>query len=108
MGRFIGLVGLCGCSDLGPDQVLDRYAKALGGHYSEAEAKAMRGYVDLGAGEKFDNQLEICAEVCGQSCMVNAVAGPMGGRTVKGGDACLVSERDLHLTVGRYDGQQWP
>ena len=64
----------------------------------------MRGYVDLALGENFDNQLEICGEVCAQDCMVNAVVLPLGGLPRGDGTACPVSERDLHLTQGRQDG----
>ena len=103
MGRFLGLVSRCGCSDITPTRMLDDYAKAAAGHYSDAQIKSMHGYVDAALAENYDNQLEICGEVCGQSCMVNAVAAPMGGRRIQGAGACLVSERDLHLTVGRMD-----
>ena len=104
MGRFMGLVSQCGCSDIGPDRMLAEYGKAVVGRYTETEIKSMRGYVDLGRSEKFDNPMEICAEACGQSCMVNAVAQPMGGRSIAGTGTCLVSERHLHLTVGRTGG----
>ena len=103
MGRFLGLVSRCGCSDIAPERMLADYAKAAR-HYSAADIEAMRGYVDLGLTENFDNQMEICAEACSQSCMVNAVAAPLGGRTVAGVAACLVNERDLHLGVGRFSG----
>lgn len=104
MGRFMGLVSQCGCSDIPAERMLADYPQALGGRYSPAEVKAMRGYIDAALAENFDNQMEICAEVCGQKCMVNAVAEPLGGRTYPGVAACLVSERDLHLTTGRYSG----
>lgn len=103
MGRFLGLVSRCGCSDIGADRMLADYAKAAA-HYSAADIRAMKGYVDLGLFENFDNQMEICAEACSQSCMVNAVAQPLGGKTVPGIAACLVNERDLHLTTGRMSG----
>lgn len=108
MGRFMGLVANCGCSDLSADRMLAEYPRAAAGRYSEAEIRAMRGYVELGATERYDNQLEICKEACSQACMVNAVAAPLGGRTNPGVAACLVSERDLHLTVGRFDSSDWP
>lgn len=104
MGRFLGLVSQCGCSDIGSDRMLAEYGKAVAGRYAEAEIKSMRGYVDLGLFEKFDNQMEICAEACSQSCMVNAVAETLGGRSIAGASTCLVSERDLHLTEGRTGG----
>lgn len=103
MGRFLGLVASCGCSDITPDRMLAEYPRAVAGRYSEADIRAMRGYVELGAYERFDNQLEICKEACSQTCMVNAVAAPLGGRTNAGVQACLVSERDLHLTTGSAD-----
>ena len=99
MGRFMGLISSCGCSDIAPDKMLAEYPKALGGHYPAAEVTAMKGYVDLGIGEKWENQTQVCAEVCGQICMVQAVAKPLGGRDT-GVQPCLVNERDLHLTDG--------
>ncbi|OAN55701.1 hypothetical protein A6A05_08065 [Magnetospirillum moscoviense] len=104
MGRFIGLVAQCNCSDITPDRAVADYVQALGGRYSAAEVAAMKGYVADGAFERYDNQIEICKEVCGQACMVNSVAQPMGGRTIPGVAACPVTERDLHLTPGRFEG----
>ena len=99
MGRFVGLVAGCGCSDISVERMKAEYPKALGGRYSEAEVKAMKGYVEIGASEKWQNSLQVCAEVCGQRCMVQAVVEPLGGRGT-GVASCLVSERDLHLTDG--------
>lgn len=106
MGRFLGLVANCGCSNIDGDRMLEQYGRAVSGRYSEAEIKAMHGYVDLGTVEHFDNQLLICAEVCSQTCMVNSVAAPLGGRLGGDGTTCLVSERDLHLTEGIH-GSDW-
>lgn len=103
MGRFMGLVANCGCSDISTDRMLKDYALALGGRYSDAEIKAMKGYVDLGASERWPNITEVCAEVCSQRCMVQSVVEPLGGRGT-GEKACLVSERDLHLTDGAQIG----
>lgn len=100
MGRFLGLVATCGCSDIDRDRMLAEYGRAVAGRYSEAEIKSMHGYVDVGAHEKYDNQLVICAGICSQTCMVNSVAAPLGGRLSGDGASCLVSERDLHLTEG--------
>ncbi len=99
MGRFLGLVANCGCSDITPQRMVAEYRTALGGRYSESEATAMRGYVDLAAYEQWQNRIVVCSDICGQRCMVQAVVEPMGGRGT-GGPACLVSERDLHLTDG--------
>ena len=99
MGRFMGLVANCGWSDISADRMRADYAKALGGRYSDAEVKAMKGYVDLGATEQWQNLPQVCAEVCAQRCMVQSVVEPLGGRGT-GEKACLVSERDLHLTDG--------
>ena len=99
MGRFMGLVAGCGCSDITVDRMRTDYAKALGGRYSEAEVKAMKGYIEISADEKWQNRPIVCAEVCSQRCMVQAVVEPLGGRGT-GEKACLVSERDLHLTDG--------
>lgn len=99
MGRFMGLVANCGCSDIGVDRMRGEYAKALGGRYSEAEVKGMKGYVELGAAEQWQNMMQVCAEVCSQRCMVQAVVEPLGGRGT-GEKACLVNERDLRLTDG--------
>lgn len=97
MGRFLGLVASCRCSDVTPERMIADYPKALGGRYTPAEVTAMKGYVELGTTERWDNQESICADACSRSCMVNAVALPLGGRTVPGVAPCLVSERDLHL-----------
>ena len=99
MGRFVGLVAGCGCSDISVDRMKADYPKALGGRYSDSEVKAMKAYVEIGASEKWQNSMQVCAEVCGQRCMVQAVVEPLGGRGT-GVTACLVSERDLHLTDG--------
>lgn len=102
MARFIGLVSRCGCSDLTADQVLDNYAKALGKQYPPQQVDQMRGYIDVALSEHYNNQMEICLEVCSQKCMVNAVAGPLGGKTIPDVQACAITERNLHLTPGRY------
>lgn len=99
MGRFMGLVANCRCSDIPPERMMAEYRKALGGRYSDAEAKAMGGYVELGATERWENQPQVCAEICSQRCMVQAVVEPLGGKGT-GEAPCLVSERDLHLTEG--------
>lgn len=101
MGRFMGLIANCGCSDISPERMLAEYRKALGDRYTAAEAAAMKGYVDLGAGETWENQMQICAEVCSQRCMVQSVVEPLGGRGT-GEKACPVTERDLHLTDGNH------
>lgn len=108
MGRFAGLIAKCGCSDITPSRMLAEYDRALGGLYSADDLRRMRGFVDAGATENFDNQYEICAEACSQTCMVNAIAGPLGGRTTPGVAACKVTERDLHLTLGRHSDGNWP
>jgi hypothetical protein len=99
MGRFIGLVANCGCSDVTTEAMIAQYRKALGDRYSAREVAAMEGYVKLGAGENWTNMTQVCAEVCAQRCMVQAVVEPMGGRS-QGEAPCLVSERDLRLTDG--------
>lgn len=99
MGRFVGLVANCGCSDVSVERVRADYSLALGGRYGAEEIKAMKGYVDLGATERWENQMIVCAEVCSQRCMVQSVVEPLKGRGT-GEPACLVSERDLHLTDG--------
>ena len=108
MGRFLGLVANCGCSDIDRDRMLADYPRAVAGRYTEAEIKTMHGYVDVGATENFDNQLIICADTCAKTCMVNAVAAPLGGRLSGDGTTCLVSERDLNLVEGtRNDEHGW-
>lgn len=99
MGRFMGLIANCGCSDITPEQMIGQYAQALGDRYSAEETRRMSGYVKLGAGEMWNNRSLVCAEVCSQRCMVQSVVEPLGGRGT-GVAACLVSERDLHLTDG--------
>lgn len=100
MGRFIGLIGNCGCSDISSSRILAEYPRAVAGRYSDADIKAMHGYVDVGASERYDNQMVICRSVCAQTCMVNSVVKPLGGRLLGDGGTCAVTERDLHLTEG--------
>lgn len=109
MGRFIGLVANCGCSDIGRERMLSDYPRAVADRYSEADVKAMHGYADVGAYEKYDNQIVICREACAQTCMVNSVVQPLGGRLSGDGRSCLVSERNLHLTEGTRNntGGHW-
>lgn len=107
MGRFLGLVAHCGCSDIDVDRMLAEYPRAVAGRYSQAEIKSMHGYVDVAITESYDNQIIICAEVCSQTCMVNSVAAPLGGRLLGDGASCLVSERDLHLTPGITSNGDW-
>ena len=97
MGRFLGLVASCHCSDISPERMVAEYPKAAGGRYSDADIQAMKGYVALGATEAWDNQASICAGACMRACMVNAVAAPLGGKLVPGVAPCLVNERDLNL-----------
>jgi hypothetical protein len=103
LGRFMGLVAQCGCSDVTPDRMLVEYSRALAGRYSEAELRRMKGFVELGATERFTNQIPICAEVCSQTCQVNGVVKPLGGRLRGDGTTCPLGERDLHLTTGWTD-----
>ena len=102
IGRFLGLVASCGCSDVSPERMVADYAHVLGSNYSAAEIKAMKGYVELGADEHWDNQASICAGVCIRRCMVNAAVAPLGGRTTPGVDACPISERDMDLEEPHY------
>jgi len=99
MGRFMGLIANCGCSDIGPERMVADYRKALGDRYPAEAVTAMEGYVKLGATERWDNLPQVCAETCAQRCMVQAVVEPLDGRGT-GEKPCLVSERDLHLTDG--------
>ncbi len=99
MGRFLGLVANCGCADIPPDRMIADYRKAVSGRYPDKEIAGMKGYVQLGAQELWENQAQICAEACSQRCMVQSVSEPLGGRDT-GVQACLVNERDLHLTDG--------
>jgi hypothetical protein len=103
MGRFMGLIANCGCSDITPDRMVAEYRKALGERYPASAVAAMEGYVKLGATEIWDNMTQVCAEVCAQRCMVQAVVEPLGGHGM-GEKPCLVSERDLHLTDGAQLG----
>jgi hypothetical protein len=100
MGRFMGLIANCGCSDIGPGRMLAEYPRSVAERYAEPQVKAMHGYIDVGAAEKFDNQIVICREACSQTCMVNTVVAPLGGRLSGDGRSCPVTERDLHLTEG--------
>jgi len=106
MGRFLGLVASCGCSNISPERMVAEYPLALGGHYSGAEIAAMKGYVELGANEQWDNQGSICAGICSHRCMVNAVAAPLGGRVTPGIEPCLVSEGGLDLEEPKEATQQ--
>ena len=100
IGRFIGLIANCGCSDVTRERMLAEYPRAVSGTYSPDDFRRMHGFVDLGAWETWDNQIVICREACGQTCMVNAIVQPLGGRLSGDGRSCPVTERDLHLTMG--------
>lgn len=108
MGRFLGLIANCGCSDISRERMLAEYPRAVAGRYGDADIKAMHGYVDVGATEQYDNQIVICRAACSQTCMVNSVAAPLGGRLSGDGRTCPVTERDLHLTEGVRSGSSWP
>lgn len=99
MGRFLGLTANCGCAGITPERMSAAYAETVKGLYTPEETRAMGGYVRLGAEESWDNMTIVCAEVCGQRCMVQAVSVPLGGRD-QGVPPCPVTERDLHLTEG--------
>ncbi|MBC7907183.1 MAG: hypothetical protein H7Y60_10615 [Rhodospirillaceae bacterium] len=103
LGRFMGLVAQCGCSDVTPNRMLAEYGRAVAGRYSEAELRRMKGFVELGATERFNNQIPICAEICSQTCQVNAVVKPLGGKVRGNGATCPLTERDLNLTTGWTD-----
>lgn len=103
LGRFMGLVAQCGCSDVTPSRMMAEYGRAVAGRYSEADLRRMKAFVELGATERFTNQIPICAEVCGQTCQVNAVVKPLGGRLLGDDSTCSVGDRDLHLTTGWTD-----
>lgn len=103
MGRFMGLVAQCGCSDIGVSRMVAEYPKALGDRYGADDVRRMRGFVEVGASESFSNQIPICAEVCSQACMVNSVVKPLGGRVVGDGATCPVDEDRLNLTTGWTD-----
>lgn len=100
MGRFMGLIANCGCSDISVDRMLAEYPRAVAGRYTDAQVKSMHGYVDVGGYERYDNQIVICRAACSQTCMVNSVAAPLGGKLSGDGSTCPVTERDLHLTEG--------
>lgn len=103
LGRFMGLVAQCGCSDISPDRMMAEYGRAVAGRYSAAELRRMKGFVELGASERFTNQIPICAEACAQTCQVNAVVKPLGGRAVGDGATCALTEFGLHSTTGWTD-----
>lgn len=103
IGRFMGLIANCGCSDVSAQRMLTDYPRAVAGRYSPADIKAMHGYIDVGASERYDNQIVICREACAQTCMVNSVVQPLGGRLSGDGATCPITERDLHLTEGIRD-----
>ncbi|MGE5503107.1 MAG: hypothetical protein ACM31L_01670 [Actinomycetota bacterium] len=101
IGRFIGLVSRCGCSDISKTRMAAEWPKVVQGRYTPEQIQQMRGYVNAALDENFDNQIEICAEACSQKCMVESVAQPLEGRST-GVAACPITERDLHLTFGRF------
>jgi hypothetical protein len=103
LGRFAGLVARCGCSDVTLSRMLADYPPTLAGRYSTDDIRRVRGFIEVGGAENFSNQLPICAEVCSQTCAVNAVALPVGGRPTGDGRACTVTEGRLNLTTGWAD-----
>lgn len=103
LGRFMGLVVQCGCSDVSLSRMLADYPRAVAGPYSPADLSRMRGFIEVGAGERFTNQIPICAEACAQTCAVNAIVRPLGGRPAGDGATCAITEGSLHLTTGWSD-----
>ena len=99
-GRFVGLAGRSGCAGHDTLRVTGGLDRLTAGR-APGEAARVRSYAALGADEAWDNQIEICAEVCAQTCMTASVAQALGGPTPPGVEPCLVSERDLRLTEGR-------
>ena len=103
LGRFMGLVVQCGCSDVSLSRMLADYPRAVAGRYPAAEVARMRGFIEVGGTENYTNQVPICAEACSQHCLVNAVVVPLGGRPVGDGAVCAPVEGRLNLTTGWQD-----
>jgi hypothetical protein len=103
LGRFAGLVARCGCSDVTVPRMLADYPPSLAGRYAADDLRRLRGFIEMGGSENFSNQVPICAEVCSQTCAVNAVVLPLGGRPAGDGAACAISEGRLNLTTGWTD-----
>jgi hypothetical protein len=103
IGRFIGLVARCDCSDVGEGRMAAEWTKVVEGRYTPADIDTMRGYVNAALTENFDNQIVVCADVCDQPCMVETVVAPLQGRST-GVAACPVTERDLRTPLGRFTG----
>lgn len=103
LGRFAGLVARCGCSDVTVSRMLADYPPSVAGRYSPDDVRRLRGFIEMGGSENFSNQVPICAEVCSQTCLVNAVVLPLGGRPAGDGAACTISESRLNLTTGWTD-----
>ncbi|HTH17024.1 MAG TPA: hypothetical protein VL974_10255 [Magnetospirillum sp.] len=102
LGRFMGLVAHCGCSDVSLDRMMAEYPRAVSA-YSAGDINRIRGFIEVGGRENFSNQVPICAEVCSQTCAVNAVVLPLGGRPLGNGAPCALTEGGLHLTEGWSD-----
>ncbi len=100
MGRFLGLVSRCGCADITASRMLAEFPQAVAGRYTPSELATMRGYVADGLYENYDNQIEICAEACGQRCAVETVARALDVGT--GVATCPITEGGLHTTFGRF------
>lgn len=90
LGRFMGLVAQCGCSDVSAARLAQSHPD-------------MRGFIELGASENFSNQVPICREACSQTCAVNAVVLPLGGRPAGDGRTCPLTEGGINLTTGWSD-----
>ncbi|MGE5517033.1 MAG: hypothetical protein ACM31D_14580 [Bacteroidota bacterium] len=105
LGRFMGLVAQCGCSNVSLDRMLADYPRVVASRHSPSEPDRLHGFIEVGGTENFSNQVPICAEVCSQTCAVNAVVLPLGGRPVGDGSACALTERGLNLTPGWTDSE---
>lgn len=103
LGRFMGLVAACGCSDVSLSRLLAEYPRAVAGRYSPADLQRLRGFIELGGTENYSNQVPICAEACSQTCLVNAVVVPLDGRPAGDGTACQPTEARINLTTGWLD-----
>jgi hypothetical protein len=69
LGRFLGFAINCGCIKGEPDAVAAILHALFAKTYGDEYADAMDGSMHLSMGQVYDNQISLCANVCGNDIL---------------------------------------